>query len=295
MRSIITSRVEPFGSSMTSRSCGRTNVAPDPVRLTDERHHELVGRLLVHVPRRADLLDVPLAHDDDLVGDLHRLLLVVRDDHRRRVRLVVEAAEPFAELGPHLRVQRPEGLVEEKHGRIDRERTGQPHPLPLPAGELGGIALRETLELDELQELVDPLLDLGLGPLPDLQAERHVVVHGHVLEGGVVLEDEADAAFLRRAAGDVLVVDEDGALVGRLEPGDDPQQRGLAAAARTEERRQRSGPDLHGDVVERDEVVEALRDAPDRDRHQYRDSFGWRKIMARRMMTAVAARTKAMP
>ena len=78
------------------------------------------------------------------------------------MRLVVEAAQPLAELGPHLGVERPEGLVEEQHGRIDRERAGQPHPLPLPAGELRGIALREALELDELEELVDPLLDLGL-------------------------------------------------------------------------------------------------------------------------------------
>ena len=53
--------------------------------------------------------------------------------------------------------------------------------------------------------------------------------------------------------------------------------------------------DLHRDVVERDEVVEPLRDAPDGDRHQCLDSFGWRKIMATRMMTAVAARTKEMP
>ena len=110
-----------------------------------------------------------------------------------------------------------------------------------------------------------------------------------------MLEDEADAALLRRPAGDVLAVDEDRALVGGLEPGDDPEQRGLAAAARAEERRERARRDLHRDVVERDEVVEALRDAPDGDRHQYLDSFGWRKIMAMRMMTAVAASTKAMP
>ena len=238
--------------------------ASDPVRLTDERHHELVGRLLVDVPRRADLLDAPLAHHDDLVGDLHRLLLVVRDDHRRRVRLVVEAAEPFAELGPHACVQRAERLVEEEHGRIDRERAGEAHALPLPARELRGIPLREALELDELQQLVHPLGDLRLRTLADLEAERDVVVHGHVLEGGVVLEHEADAALLRRPAGDVLAVDEDRAHVGRLEPGDDPEQRGLAAAARAEERGERSRRDLHRDVVERDEVVEPLRDASGR-------------------------------
>ena len=158
MRSIITSLRRAVRLERHLEVVWPHEGAPDLVRLTDERHHELVGRLLVHVPRRADLLDVPLAHHDDLVGDLHRLLLVVRDDHRRRVRLVVEAAEPVAQLGPHAGVERAERLVEEEHGRIDRERAGEPHPLPLPAGELCGVALREPLELNELQQLVDPLV-----------------------------------------------------------------------------------------------------------------------------------------
>ena len=209
MRSIITSRVEPFGSSVTSRSCGRTKRVADLVRLADERHHELVGRLLVHVARRADLLDPPVAHHDDLVGDLHRLLLVVRDDHRRRVRLVVEPAQPLPQLRADAGVQGAERLVEEQHGRIDRERAGETHALPLPARELRRVPLREPVELHELQQLVDALGDLRLRALADLQAERDVVVHGHVLEGGVVLEDEADAALLRRPARDVLPVDED--------------------------------------------------------------------------------------
>ncbi len=83
-----------------------------------------------------------------------------------------------------------------------------------------------------------------------------------------MLEDEADAALLGRTARDVLAVDEDRAGVCGLEPGDDPQQGRLPAAARPEEGRERPRRDLHGDVVERDEVVESLRDATDRDRHQ---------------------------
>ncbi len=106
------------------------------VRLADERHHELVGRLLVDVARRADLLDLPRAHHGDLVGDLHRLLLVVRDDHRRRMRLVVEPAEPFAELGPDARIEGTERLVEEQDGRVDRERASEAHALSLPTREL---------------------------------------------------------------------------------------------------------------------------------------------------------------
>ena len=81
-----------------------------------------------------------------------------------------------------------------------------------------------------------------------------------MLERRVVLEDEADAALLRRHAGRVLAGDEDLAGVGLLEPGDHAQQRRLAAAARAEQRGQRAGRDLERDVVERDEVAEPLRD-----------------------------------
>jgi hypothetical protein len=268
---------------------------PDPVRLADERHHELVLGLLVDLPGRADLLDPALAHHRDLVGDLHRLLLVVRDDHRRRVRLVVEAAEPFPELGPHAGVQRAERLVEEEDGGIDRERPREPHPLALPARELRRVPLRETLELDELQELSHAICDLALRSLADLQAERDVVVHRHVLERRVVLEHEPDAPLLRGPSGHVRSVDRDAPRVRRLEPGDDPQQRGLAAAAGAEERGQGPGGDLDRHVVEREELVESLGDATDGDRHQCFAPFGWTTIIVTRTRIAIAASTNEMP
>jgi hypothetical protein len=56
-----------------------------------------------------------------------------------------------------------------------------------------------------------------------------------VLEGGVVLEHEADLAPLRRHAGRVLALDLHRARIGLLEAGDDPQQRRLARAARAEQ------------------------------------------------------------
>ena len=103
------------------------------------------------------------------------------------------------------------------------------------------------------------------------------------------------STLLRWASGDVLLVDEDGAVVGGLEPGDDPQEGGLAAAARSEESGEGAPRDLHGHVIESDEVVESLRDVTDGDRHQCLLSFGWTTIMRTRMTIAVAARTKAMP
>ena len=222
----------------------------DLVRVAHEAHDELVRRMVVELAGRADLLEPPLVHDRDLVGDLHRLLLVVRHEHRRDVDDVVEAGEPLPELCPDACVERAERLVEEEHLGLRRERACEAHALALAAGELGRVALPEALELHEMEELLDALADLCLRPLPHLEPERDVVRHGHVLEGRVVLEDEADPALLRRELGRVVPGDEDLPAVRRLEPGDDPEQRGLPGAARPEKRGQRSARHLERDVVD---------------------------------------------
>ena len=81
------------------------------------------------------------------------------------------------------------------------QRAGERHALALPARELRRVAVGQPLEVHELEQLVHACLDLGLGALAHLQPEGDVVADGHVLEGGVVLEDEADAAPLRAGSG----------------------------------------------------------------------------------------------
>src|SRR5262249_43042845 len=201
------------------------------------------------------LLDAAAVHHDYAIGDVHRLLLVVSHDHRRRVRLVVQAAQPLAQFLADTGIERAEGLVEQEHLRIDGERACKSHALALPSRKLWGMALAEPRELHELEQLRDALLDLRTGTPADPEAEGDVVPHGHVLEGGVVLEDEADAALLRRHVGDVDALETDSTGVGTLEPGDDAEQGRLAAAARAEQGRKRARFDLDRDVVERDEVA----------------------------------------
>ena len=55
--------------------------------------------------------------------------------------LVVEAAQPGAQLLANARVERAERLVEQQHLRLDGERARERHPLPLAARELRRIAL----------------------------------------------------------------------------------------------------------------------------------------------------------
>ena len=124
-------------------------VVAEPVDLADEAHHELVGGMLVEVVGGAGLLDPALVHHHQLLGDVHRLLLVVGDEDRRHVHLVVEVAQPGAQVLADLGVERAEGLVEQQHLRLDRQRPGQRHALALAAGELGGEAVGEPVELDQ--------------------------------------------------------------------------------------------------------------------------------------------------
>ena len=139
------------------------------LRVAHEGHDELARRLVVELPRAADLFEPAVVDDGDLVGDLHRLVLVVRHEDRRDVHDVVKLAQPLAKLGADARVEGAEGLVEEQHLRLRCERAREPHPLPLSSGELCGVAVPEVLELDEVEELVDPLRDLGLRPLAHLR------------------------------------------------------------------------------------------------------------------------------
>ena len=255
---------------------------------TDERHHELVRRRLVELPRRAGLLDAAVVHDDDLLGDLHRLLLVVGDEDGGDVDLLVQPAQPLAQLRADLGVEGAEGLVEQQHLRLDRERARQRHALLLAAGELGWVAVGEPVEPHEGEQLVHAVADLLLGAPADAQPEPDVVLDRHVLEGRVVLEDEADAALARRRGRDVLAVDHHRAGVRRLEPGDDAQQRRLAAPARAEQRGQRAVGDVDAHVAERLELAEVLVHVSDLDRHQ-----GPSFLLARRASRFIASNVRS--
>ena len=104
---------------------------------------------------RADLLDLALVHDHDPVAHLERLLLVVGHEDAGDPDLVVQPAQPAAQLLAHLRVQGAEGLVEEQHLGLHRQGAGQGHALALAAGELRGVAVAQPVELHQLQEVGD--------------------------------------------------------------------------------------------------------------------------------------------
>ena len=56
------------------------------------------------------------------------------------------------------------------------------------------MAAEQRREVEDARGLFDPALDLVLGELPQLEAEGHVLEHGHVRIERVVLEHHGDVA-----------------------------------------------------------------------------------------------------
>src|SRR3990170_2751405 len=82
-------------------------------------------------------------HDQDAVGELHRLVDVVRYEDDRLVQSVADFEQLLAEDDAGLLVERAEGLVHQQNLRFENERPGDGDPLAHAAGKLGRIALLE--------------------------------------------------------------------------------------------------------------------------------------------------------
>ena len=237
----------------------------------DEAVHEGGRGIVVNISRRPDLFDTALVHDHHAVGDFERLFLVVGDEDRGDVDFRMQRAQPLPQFFAHLGVERAKRLVEQQDPRLDRKRAGQCDALTLATGQLAGIAVRQPVELHEIQQLLDAGADRGLvladGARLHAQAEGDVFEHRHVAEQRVVLEHETDMALARAMAERVLAVDPHFPGVGPVEPGDDPQQRGLARTRRAEQRQQFALADFQIDIVERREGAEFLDDVFDFNGH----------------------------
>ena len=84
-----------------------------------------------------------------------------------------------------------------------------------------------------------------------------------------MLEDETDLAIADAPPGDVLLVKADraAAAVGLLQAGDDPEQRRLAGAGRSEQGHEFAALDREAHIVECGEIAERFADVEDFDAH----------------------------
>jgi hypothetical protein len=239
----------------------RVQAPREDVDLADEVGDERRRRIAIDLHRRADLLDHPVVHHDDAIGDRKRLFLVVRDHDGGHAELSLQRADLAAQAHALERVERRQRLVEQEQARRRRQRACQRDALLLAARQLRrelGAAARQA---DELQQLLDARRRRRPGDLAVDQAVGDVVGDREVGKERVRLEDDAVVALCRRQHRDVALALQDAAGGLRLEAGDDAQERRLAAARRAEKADELAPRDRQVDVLERLEGPERLADA----------------------------------
>ena len=252
------------------------------VGLPDEVGDEHRRGTVVDLGRRADLVDVAGVHDRDAVAHRQRFLLVVGHVDERDPDLALNALELELHRVAQFEVQRAERFVEKQRARIVDEGPGQCDTLLLAARQLGGPALGEVGQPDDLQQFVDPLADLGLVLLAAPRSVRDVVPHRHVREQRVVLEHGVDVALVRWHPRDVDPLEPDRAFGRSLETRDHPQRGRLPAAGRAEQREELARGDGEVRLGDRDVVREALRDVVDLDDRAALGAVG--RVLSRRLV-----------
>ena len=163
------------------------------------------------------------------------------------LRLLPEPQEQQVHLVARERVERAEGLVHQEHGGVLRERPHDRRPLLHAAGELARVRLLEADEAGLVEELRDPRL-VRLSPL-DLEWELEVLPQVAPREEVRLLEDHPDLA--RARPGHRRAVEQHPPAGQGVKAGHRPQERRLAAAARTEDADELTVAHADRDVLER--------------------------------------------
>ena len=176
----------------------------------------------------------------------HRLDLVVGDeDGRDAERLDAAARNSHAHQVAQLGVEVGQRLVEQQQVRLVHQRAGQRHPLLLAAAQQRRRAIGQMAELHARERLAHPRRDVGALDLarPVDAAERRRCrtpsCAARSRRTGTPCRGRAGSAARRcprrptRPSAPPMTMRP---ALGRLEPGDALQRRGLAAAGRAEQR-----------------------------------------------------------
>ena len=84
------------------------------------------------------------------------------DVDRRDPELALDRPDLLAQDDPDLRVERGQRFVEEEDLGLDRQRAGERDALLLAARQLPRITVAASAEVDQLEQLADPPVDIGL-------------------------------------------------------------------------------------------------------------------------------------
>jgi hypothetical protein len=177
----------------------------------------------------------------------HRFGHVVGHEDDGLVSLLPDVDELRLQVVARLGIERAEGLVHEQDVGLERERARQRHPLLHAARQLMHVRAREAGHLDQRQVLLRAFVAHAPRHAQLLQAEGDVLGDVEPREERRILEH--DAAIVAGPAYRPIAY-QDGAGVGPLEPGDEVEERGLAAAGRADQADQLAARHVQAHVLD---------------------------------------------
>ena len=205
--------------------------------------------------RRALLEDHAFIQQIGPVGDGEGLTDVVVGDDDADI-AVFQLRDDVLDVLHGDRVDPGEGFVQQDELRVHGEGAGDLAAAAFTAGELDTLALAHLGEVEFVDEPFQALLPLGLGHpaggLGHLHDGHDVVLHRHLAEHGGLLREVADpllGTLVHRELRDLLVVQEDLAVIRNHLSRNHIETRRLAGAVRAEEADDLSLVDLHRDAL----------------------------------------------
>ena len=201
----------------------------------DKSPDKAVGREVIDDIGFIVLLDLPILHHRDMVAHAQRFDLIVGDIDGRGFDLLQQPLELRAHLQAQQSIQVAERLIHEQHFGTHGDCPRHRHTLALTATHLTGIAVKHVLDVQQRRGIMDALVDLILIELVHLQSEGDIVIHGHMREDCIALEDHRDLALARRQIGHIPPADANPPLVRHAQAGNRAQQGGLPASAGTQQ------------------------------------------------------------
>ena len=179
-------------------------------------------------------------HDDDAVAEAGRLAHVVGDEQTVRPRSRTSASSSSCEHVAGHRVERPERLVHQQDVGVLGERPGQRDPLAHAARQLVRALVGEAVEVDRARAAPRPVPGARPSARRRAASAARRSGDGQPREQRRLLEHQRRAARRRRRV-----------PAGRLvEPGDEVEERRLAAARGADQAHELARRDVEVDVVE---------------------------------------------
>ncbi|NYG34809.1 hypothetical protein BDD16_003795 [Sphaerotilus montanus] len=147
------------------------------------------------------------------------------------------------------------------------QRARQGHALLLSAGECGGQAVEEDVDVQPRGDLAHPALQRVAAVAAQPQRRGDVVEHRHRRVVDELLVDHRHVAFTHGCAGDVAAVDQHPAGGGHVETGHGAHQAGLAGLGGAQQHGDGAGLRRDRHVVQPGLGADTLADAVERQLH----------------------------